>query len=155
MRAIATPVPKLDPIATFKRVSSRPILPQGIQHNLADRFACLPCQRSRELRSFGVADMNLIPQGCFLCAERQTRYKCALATASPQLAAAVNAEIRDLKAAGADGAPARRALAAGPRRGGAAAGTASDDKALDGILGPTALHLCFGCAYVSCDRPNR
>ena len=28
------------------------------------------------------------------------------------------------------------------------------DKALDGILGPTALHLCFGYAYVARDKPN-
>jgi len=29
------------------------------------------------------------------------------------------------------------------------------DKALDGIPGPTALHLCFGYAYVARDKPNR
>src|SRR5262249_34249344 len=28
------------------------------------------------------------------------------------------------------------------------------DKALDGIPGPTALHLCFGYAYVARDKPN-
>jgi len=86
MRAIATQklVPKLDRIAAFKRVRSRPILPQGIEYNLADRLAGLTRQSARELRGFGVTDMNLIPHGCFLCAERQIRYKCALATASPQ-----------------------------------------------------------------------
>jgi len=29
------------------------------------------------------------------------------------------------------------------------------DRALDGISGPTALHLCFGYAYVARDKPNR
>jgi 5-methyltetrahydropteroyltriglutamate--homocysteine methyltransferase len=28
------------------------------------------------------------------------------------------------------------------------------DAALDGIPRPTALHLCFGCAYVARDKPN-
>jgi 5-methyltetrahydropteroyltriglutamate--homocysteine methyltransferase len=28
------------------------------------------------------------------------------------------------------------------------------DRALDGIPGPTALHLCFGYAYVARDKPN-
>jgi hypothetical protein len=28
------------------------------------------------------------------------------------------------------------------------------DWALDGIPGPTALHLCFGYAYVARDKPN-
>jgi 5-methyltetrahydropteroyltriglutamate--homocysteine methyltransferase len=28
------------------------------------------------------------------------------------------------------------------------------DRALDGISGPTALHLCFGYAYVARDKPN-
>src|SRR5215471_4941268 len=55
-------------------------------------------------------------------------------------AAAVNAEIRDLKAAGADEA---RRLA-----------IPAIDRALDGIPRPTALHLCFGYAYVARDKPN-
>ena len=29
------------------------------------------------------------------------------------------------------------------------------DKALESITGPTALHLCFGYAYVARDKPNR
>jgi 5-methyltetrahydropteroyltriglutamate--homocysteine methyltransferase len=28
-------------------------------------------------------------------------------------------------------------------------------RALDGVSGPTALHLCFGYAYVARDKPNR
>jgi hypothetical protein len=41
------------------------VLPQGIEHNLADRLASLARQGARELRGFGVADMNLVPHGCF------------------------------------------------------------------------------------------
>jgi 5-methyltetrahydropteroyltriglutamate--homocysteine methyltransferase len=70
-------------------------------------------------------------------------------------AAAVNAEIRDLKAAGADviqlDEPWLQARAEEARR----LALPAIDNALDGIAGPTALHLCFGYAYVSRDKPDR
>jgi len=70
-------------------------------------------------------------------------------------AAAVNAEIRDLKAAGADviqlDEPWLQARAEEARR----LALPAIDRALDGIAGPTALHLCFGYAYVARDKPNR
>jgi hypothetical protein len=52
MLAIATQklVPKLDTIAAFKRVRSRPILPQGIEYNLTDRLAGLTRQSARAAR---------------------------------------------------------------------------------------------------------
>jgi len=69
-------------------------------------------------------------------------------------AAAVNAEIRDLKAAGADviqlDEPWLQARAEEARR----LAIPAIDRALDAITGPTALHLCFGYAYVSRDKPN-
>ena len=69
-------------------------------------------------------------------------------------AAAVNAEIRDLKAAGADviqlDEPWLQARAEEARR----LALPAIDAALDGIPGPTALHLCFGYAYVARDKPN-
>jgi 5-methyltetrahydropteroyltriglutamate--homocysteine methyltransferase len=69
-------------------------------------------------------------------------------------ATAVNAEIRDLKAAGADviqlDEPWLQARAEEARR----LALPAIDKALDGISGPTALHLCFGYAYVARDKPN-
>src|SRR5208282_3843885 len=65
--ATQQPVPKLHAIAALKRVRSRPILPQRVEHDRADCLACLPRQGARELRAFGVSDMNLIPHGCFLC----------------------------------------------------------------------------------------
>ena len=70
-------------------------------------------------------------------------------------AAAVNAELRDLKAAGADvvqlDEPWMQARPEEARR----LALPAIDRALDGIAGPTALHLCFGYAYVARDKPNR
>ena len=70
-------------------------------------------------------------------------------------AAAVNAEVHDLKQAGADviqlDEPWLQARPEEARR----LGLAAIDRALDGIAGPTALHLCFGYAYVARDKPNR
>ena len=70
-------------------------------------------------------------------------------------AAAVNAEIRDLKAAGADviqlDEPWMQARPEEARR----LAVPAINRALDGIPGPTALHLCFGYAYVARDKPNR
>jgi 5-methyltetrahydropteroyltriglutamate--homocysteine methyltransferase len=69
-------------------------------------------------------------------------------------AAAVNAEIRDLKATGADviqlDEPWLQARAEEARR----LAIPAIDRALDGIPGRTALHLCFGYAYVARDKPN-
>jgi 5-methyltetrahydropteroyltriglutamate--homocysteine methyltransferase len=69
-------------------------------------------------------------------------------------AAAVNAELRDLKAAGADvvqlDEPWLQARSEEARR----LALPAIDRALDGIPGPTALHLCFGYAYVARDKPN-
>jgi 5-methyltetrahydropteroyltriglutamate--homocysteine methyltransferase len=69
-------------------------------------------------------------------------------------AAAVNAELRDLKAAGADviqlDEPWLQARAEEARR----LALPAIDRALDGIPGPTALHLCFGYVYVARDKPN-
>jgi 5-methyltetrahydropteroyltriglutamate--homocysteine methyltransferase len=70
-------------------------------------------------------------------------------------AAAVNAEVRDLKAAGADviqlDEPWMQARPEEARQ----LALPAIDRALEGIPGPTALHLCFGYAYVARDKPNR
>jgi 5-methyltetrahydropteroyltriglutamate--homocysteine methyltransferase len=69
-------------------------------------------------------------------------------------AAAVNAEVRDLKAAGADviqlDEPWVQARPEEARR----LALPAIDRALAGIPGPTALHLCFGYAYVARDKPT-
>jgi 5-methyltetrahydropteroyltriglutamate--homocysteine methyltransferase len=70
-------------------------------------------------------------------------------------AAAVHEEVRDLKAAGADviqlDEPWLQARAEEAQR----LALPAIDRALDGVPGPTALHLCFGYAYVARDKPNR
>ena len=69
-------------------------------------------------------------------------------------AAAVNAEARDLKAAGADviqlDEPWVQARPEEARR----LAMPAIDRALEGIPGPTALHLCFGYAYVARNKPS-
>ncbi len=68
-------------------------------------------------------------------------------------AEAVNAEARDLKAAGADvvqiDEPYLQARPEQARR----YGLAAIDRALEGIEGPTALHICFGYGHVVKDKP--
>ena len=67
---------------------------------------------------------------------------------------AVNAELRDLKAAGADivqlDEPYLQSNADEARE----TGVAAINRALAGIDGPTAVHLCFGYAYVVKDKPS-
>ncbi len=70
------------------------------------------------------------------------------------LAAAVNAELKDLKAAGADILQIDEPyLQARPERARVYALEAIE-RALDGVPGPTALHTCFGYAHVVKDRPR-
>ena len=70
------------------------------------------------------------------------------------LAAAVNAELRDLKAAGADVVQIDEPhLQARPEAARAYALEAIE-RALDGVPGPTALHTCFGYAHLVHDRPD-
>jgi 5-methyltetrahydropteroyltriglutamate--homocysteine methyltransferase len=69
-------------------------------------------------------------------------------------AAAVNAEIRDLKAAGADviqlDEPYLQARPEKAKR----YGVKAINRALDGIAGETAIHICFGYAHVVHERPS-
>jgi 5-methyltetrahydropteroyltriglutamate--homocysteine methyltransferase len=69
-------------------------------------------------------------------------------------AAAVNAEARDLRAAGADviqlDEPWVQARPEEARR----LALPAIDRALDGIPGPRAVHLCFGYAYVARNKPS-
>ncbi len=69
-------------------------------------------------------------------------------------AAALNEELRDMKAAGADivqiDEPYMQAFPEEADR----FGVAAIDQALDGIEGPTVVHLCFGYAHSVKDKPN-
>ena len=68
-------------------------------------------------------------------------------------AAAVNEELRDMKAAGADivqiDEPYLQAFPEEADR----FGVAAIDRALDGVAGPTVVHLCFGYAHSVKDKP--
>jgi 5-methyltetrahydropteroyltriglutamate--homocysteine methyltransferase len=69
-------------------------------------------------------------------------------------AAAVNAELRDLKAAGADVIQLDEPyLQARPEKA-KAYGVKAINRALEGVPGPTAIHLCFGYAHVVLVRPS-
>ena len=69
-------------------------------------------------------------------------------------AAVVNQELKDLKAAGADVVQLDEPwLQARPEQA-AAFGIAAVNRALEGIEGPTVLHLCFGYAYVVPNKPH-
>jgi 5-methyltetrahydropteroyltriglutamate--homocysteine methyltransferase len=71
-----------------------------------------------------------------------------------ELAVAVNAELHDLEAAGADVVQLDEPyLQARPELARVYALEAIE-RALDGLRGPTALHTCFGYAYVVRDRPD-
>ena len=65
---------------------------------------------------------------------------------------ACNAEMRDLFAAGAECA-ARRALHAGATGAAVPYGFAALNRALEGIKGTTAVHICFGYAAIIHERP--
>ena len=66
----------------------------------------------------------------------------------------LNEEVREMKAAGADVIQIDEPhMQAHPKEAGRF-GIAAIDRALDGIAGPTVVHLCFGYAYVIKDKPS-
>lgn len=69
-------------------------------------------------------------------------------------AAALNEEVRDLKAAGADVIQIDEPYMQANPKEADQFGVAAIDRALDGIDGPTVVHLCFGYAYVVADKPE-
>lgn len=68
-------------------------------------------------------------------------------------ASVLNAEIRDLKAAGADVIQIDEPYMQANPEAAAQYGVDAINQALDGIDGPTVVHLCFGYAYVVKDKP--
>ena len=68
-------------------------------------------------------------------------------------ASVLNAEIRDLKAAGADVIQIDEPYMQANPEAAAQYGVDAINQALDGIDSPTVVHLCFGYAYVVKDKP--
>jgi 5-methyltetrahydropteroyltriglutamate--homocysteine methyltransferase len=94
-----------------------------------------------------------VPGPFTMSQQAQNDYYPDLESAALAYAAAVNAEIKDLHAAGADlvqiDEPYMQARPEAAREYGLAALNA----ALDGVTGPTAVHICFGYAAIIHDRP--
>jgi 5-methyltetrahydropteroyltriglutamate--homocysteine methyltransferase len=95
-----------------------------------------------------------VPGPFTMAQQAQNDYYPDLAAAAMDFAAAVNEELRDLRAAGADVVQIDEPyLQARPQEAEKYA-LAAIDRALDGIDGATALHTCFGYAHVVHARPQ-
>ena len=77
-----------------------------------------------------------------------------LESAAMDYAAAVNAEIKDLFAAGADVVQIDEPYLQARPDAARAYGLAALNRALDGVTGTTAVHLCFGYAAIIHERPS-
>jgi len=95
-----------------------------------------------------------VPGPFTLTALTQNEYYPDAPSLAMAYAAVVNAELRDLKAAGADFVQLDEPyLQAWPERA-REYGVAAIDRALEGIDGPTVVHLCFGYAHTVRDKPS-
>ena len=107
--------------------------------------------RARTLRLVKIT----VPGPFTMSQQAQNEHYCNEAEMALDYAAAVNAEIKDLFAAGADivqiDEPYMEAHPEKARR----FGLASLERALDGVTGTTALHICFGYAALVPGRPAR
>ncbi|HUJ62335.1 MAG TPA: hypothetical protein VLX92_27700 [Kofleriaceae bacterium] len=109
----------------------------------------------RFLRRHTARRVKITVPGPFTMAQQaQNDFYATDEEAALAYAAAVNAEIRDLFAAGADfvqiDEPYLQARPEAARR----FGLAALERALDGITGTTAVHICFGYAAIIHDRPS-
>lgn len=95
-----------------------------------------------------------VPGPFTMSCQAQNDFYASDADAAMDYAAAVNAEIRDLFAAGADvvqiDEPYMQARPEKARQ----YGLAALNRALDGITGTTAVHICFGYAAIIHERPS-
>ncbi len=95
-----------------------------------------------------------VPGPFTMTQQAQNDYYASEEEAALAYAAAVNEEIRDLFAAGADIVQIDEPyLQARPEPAGRS-GLATLERALDGITGTTAVHICFGYAAIIHDRPS-
>ena len=95
-----------------------------------------------------------VPGPFTLTALTQNEYYPDAPSLALAYAAVVNEELRDLKAAGADFVQLDEPyLQAWPDRA-REYGVAAIDRALDGIAGPTVVHLCFGYAHTVREKPS-
>ena len=94
-----------------------------------------------------------VPGGFTLAKLAQDEYYGDFGRLVDAYADAVNAEVRDLKAAGVDIVQIDEPYLQANPDDAAKHGVRAIDRALDGIAGPSAVHLCFGYAYVVSGKP--
>jgi 5-methyltetrahydropteroyltriglutamate--homocysteine methyltransferase len=95
-----------------------------------------------------------VPGPFTMSQQAQNDYYRDLESAAMDYAVAVNAEIRDLHAAGADIVQIDEPYLQARPDAARAYGLAALNAALDGITGRTAVHLCFGYAAIIHERPE-
>jgi 5-methyltetrahydropteroyltriglutamate--homocysteine methyltransferase len=107
------------------------------------------------LRSETARPIRMTVPGAFTLAKlAQDEYYRDFGRLVDAYAAAVNAELRDLKAVGVDVVQLDEPYLQANPEDAAKHGVRAIDLALEGIAGPTAVHLCFGYAYVVSGKPG-
>jgi 5-methyltetrahydropteroyltriglutamate--homocysteine methyltransferase len=107
------------------------------------------------LRAHTDRPVKMTVPGPFTMAQQaQNDHYPDLEAAAMGYAAAVNAEVRDLFAAGADVVQIDEPYLQARPDAARAYGLAALNAALDGVTGTTAVHLCFGYAAIIHDRPS-
>ena len=94
-----------------------------------------------------------VPGPFTMAQQAQNDHYPDLEAAAMDFAAAVNAEVKDLHAAGADVVQIDEPYLQANPDAARAYGLAALNAALDGVTGTTAVHLCFGYAAIVHDRP--
>jgi 5-methyltetrahydropteroyltriglutamate--homocysteine methyltransferase len=95
-----------------------------------------------------------VPGPFTMSQQAQNEYYPDAESAAMAYAAAVNAEIKDLHAAGADIVQIDEPYMQARPEAARAYGLAALQTALDGVTGTTAVHICFGYAAIIHDRPE-
>jgi 5-methyltetrahydropteroyltriglutamate--homocysteine methyltransferase len=95
-----------------------------------------------------------VPGPFTMSRQAQNDHYADVESAAMDYAAAVNAEVRDLHAAGADVVQIDEPYLQAHPDAARAYGLAALNAALDGVTGTTAVHLCFGYAAIVHDRPS-
>jgi 5-methyltetrahydropteroyltriglutamate--homocysteine methyltransferase len=108
----------------------------------------------RFLRAHTDRTIKMTVPGPFTMSQQaQNEYYPDLEAAAMDYAAAVNAEVRDLFAAGADVVQIDEPYMQARPDAARAYGLAALNAALDGVVGTTAVHICFGYAAIIHERP--
>ncbi|MCW2633315.1 MAG: Methionine synthase vitamin-B12 independent [Pseudonocardia sp.] len=109
----------------------------------------------RFLRAHTDRTIKITVPGPFTMSQQaQNEYYPDLEAAAMDYAAAVNAEVRDLFAAGADVVQIDEPYMQARPDAARAYGLAALNAALDGVVGTTAVHICFGYAAIIHERPE-